>query len=689
MKLTRSFASSVILLMILFGFSNVYSEPYRFISMADSRGAYNGVNDPVLSNIVDFILLEDAEFVLFSGDLVNGSSTDSILTSQLYHWRDVMAPIYASNMYGAKIYAIPGNHEIQYLGSGEEVWQTIFNDLPSNGPAGETYMTYSFDYANAHFVMLDTNRYANWSTLNYNWLANDLASTTADHIFVFGHEPAYPAGPRIGSSLDYYPDQRDAFWQLLVDYDVDIYFTGHEHLYNHINVDGVHQIINGTSGAGIYWGYGGDFFHYALITVDGPSVSIDIIDDSGTIRDNFDLKKVSFGLIADVHYNVLEQSYKLINITNAVDTWNSRGNLSFVVELGDFIREIDATTDIESQAVGEAELQNFNGNVYGAIGNHDHSNLTADDYANTSSIMPARYYSFDTNGIHFIVLHGTNQPFFHVDSAQLIWLENDLASSSLPTVVFSHIRFDQDYPGVNQRTGNPYCVAGSIPHVDCLSAFAYNSDEVRDIFEDDGNVLAVFSGHTHTTLNARSAVNGIQYFAMTSGESHAIVNVSSSNNITVEGFGSQLSYAADIDADGILDDGDSSGTLGDTPCTGGSTVNCDDNCLREYNPDQSDADSDGVGDVCEIDCLISPVRIASNYYMSLKDAYDDAGNGDTIQSHATVLSDDLDINLNKSVTLQGGYWEVSGLHSSDYPLLPVQGLHNDTLPTEIIIETIK
>ena len=287
MKASRFFALSFVLLMILFGVSSVYSAPFRFISMADSRGVNNGVNDTVLSDIVDLILLEDAEFVLFSGDLVSGSITDSVLTSQLNHWRDVMAPIYISDMFGAKVYAGPGNHEIRSSGS-EVVWQSIFSDLPSNGPAGETYMTYSFDYLNSHFVMLNTDRAGNPHTINYNWLANDLASTTADHIYVFGHEPAFPVGPHLGSSLDFFPNQRDAFWQLLADYDVDIYFAGHEHLYNHIEVGGVRQVIVGTCGAPIYSGYGGEFYHYALVTVDGPDVSVEIIDDSGAIRDSFE-----------------------------------------------------------------------------------------------------------------------------------------------------------------------------------------------------------------------------------------------------------------------------------------------------------------------------------------------------------------------------------------------------------------
>jgi hypothetical protein len=122
-----------------------------------------------------------------------------------------------------------------------------FDDSMPNAREGSTY---SFEYGNAHFVII--NQYyatgAGSSTACvydawYNWLVEDLAQNQQPLVFVVGHEPAFPRGSRhCGDSLDEddcggnYLDWdnparplRDKFWALLNSHNVVAHFAGHEH----------------------------------------------------------------------------------------------------------------------------------------------------------------------------------------------------------------------------------------------------------------------------------------------------------------------------------------------------------------------------------------------------------------------------------------------------------------------------
>ena len=55
----------------------------------------------------------------------------------------------------------------------------------------------------------------------------------------------------------------------------------------------------------------------------------------------------------------------------------------------------------------------------------------------------------------------------------------------------------------------------------------------------------------------------------------------------------------DSDLDGIPDDGDGSGGIGDAPCAPGELLDCDDSCPNVRNVSQRDTDGNGVGDACQ------------------------------------------------------------------------------------------
>lgn len=55
---------------------------------------------------------------------------------------------------------------------------------------------------------------------------------------------------------------------------------------------------------------------------------------------------------------------------------------------------------------------------------------------------------------------------------------------------------------------------------------------------------------------------------------------------------------------------------------------------------------------------LEPIRIAGSvpvYYSSLQAAYDDSNDGDIIEIRSVILSEDLYVHLNKSITITGGY----------------------------------
>jgi acid phosphatase type 7 len=150
------------------------------------------------------------------------------------------------NMFEAKmrntaLWPTPGNHDLRsYMAPGKMApYYDIFS-TPINGEAGGiasgTEGYYSFDYANIHFVSLDSYGNSRDSTAGMaTWLKADLAATTQKWIIAYWHHPPYSKGSNDsdGSSGEDLKmrEMREQILPILDKYGVDLVLNGHSHNY--------------------------------------------------------------------------------------------------------------------------------------------------------------------------------------------------------------------------------------------------------------------------------------------------------------------------------------------------------------------------------------------------------------------------------------------------------------------------
>ena len=226
---------------------------------------------------------------------------------------------------------------------------------------------------------------------------------------------------------------------------------------------------------------------------------------------------VSFGIITDMHCTSNNDAHS-DGILKAVRVFNGLG-LDFTVELGDSIsgdanvetvRRQFATMD---QAYSQSEVPR-----YYVIGNHDEViGYKLDQSAElwkTALNVPSTYYSFDKNGFHFVVLD-----LLSVNTTELSWLKNDLASNPVQTVIFSHYPIaSYDDQGIGWFAGD---------------------SSIKSILEASGHVIAAFNGHLHK--NVSRIENGIHYYGMNDfpPNAYAVVTIYPDTAIEVKGYGAR------------------------------------------------------------------------------------------------------------------------------------------------------
>jgi 3',5'-cyclic AMP phosphodiesterase CpdA len=205
-------------------------------------------------------------------------------------------------------------------------------------------------------------------------------------------------------------------------------------------------------------------------------------------------KNLRIGLIADLHHDIMHDGKE--RLLSFIQQANATG-ADFIIQMGDFCipkKQNKALLDI---------YRDFNGPSYHILGNHDMDGGFSREETMEFWGMKKKYYSFDHNGFHFVILDGNDpnpKPWSgynrFINSEQQEWLRQDLEKTDLNTFVFSHQTIENEEGGVA------------------------NFLEMRQILEEanksggNNKVVACFSGHHHTDY--MTEINDIYYIQINS-----------------------------------------------------------------------------------------------------------------------------------------------------------------------------
>ncbi len=207
----------------------------RFAVYGDVRGGHR-----VHHEIVEAMLRDAPDFALHTGDLVLRGSDEG-------DWQRFFA-VAADLLARVPLYPVLGNHDMGRSGAEGLRLRDVFA-LPPGPPDAPVWAHwYSFDVADLHFVMLDSNSYDYPGQLE--WLEADLAGARAagaGAIFAVTHDGPYGRALHGGNR---YAAQH--YVPVLARYGVTLLFSGHEHYYQRGRAGGLNYIVTGGGGAPLY-----------------------------------------------------------------------------------------------------------------------------------------------------------------------------------------------------------------------------------------------------------------------------------------------------------------------------------------------------------------------------------------------------------------------------------------------------
>ena len=288
------------------------------------------------------------DFVLFLGDIAYRDGTDEEFTQNHF------GP-FVELLNERPSWPVLGNHEgsdgVSVAADESGPYFDAF-ELPRfaeiGGASSQTEAYYSFDYANAHFVMLDSDSSGvGPGSEQLAWLEADLAATDATWVVACMHHPPYTkgshdsdlptdSGGRMGAI-------RDSVLPVLEAAGVDLVLAGHSHVYErsypvragvvvdprdgldepYAKSEGTIYIVAGN-GSLADDKYAGEHevmvleeatLGSGLLTIDGDTLRWDGIDSAGSVIDSFTITHAPHRWVAFNDLRALAEDENAANVT--------------------------------------------------------------------------------------------------------------------------------------------------------------------------------------------------------------------------------------------------------------------------------------------------------------------------------------------------------------------------------------
>lgn len=289
---------SISVVFAIFSFWLPVAQAFTFAVMGDTQ-SFGTSQKGGLQQTARQIAKQKVSLVMSMGDLVHSCDGSKKCENKYKQWKSILGSLMN------KTYAVVGNHDRTAGSRSEKVWRKVFK-FPTNGPSGFEEQTYSFDYDNSHFVVLDTERPSSSHVIDdtqRQWLEDDLSKNTKENTFVFFHEPAFHTNFEKTDNLEAHPGERDALWSILDKHNVTAVFNGHEHLFSEKIIDSsvfpgathsIHQFAVARTdvsapdpsdpGNADYYYYGE---HYVTVNVIGKQITLKVYTTGGSLVKNF------------------------------------------------------------------------------------------------------------------------------------------------------------------------------------------------------------------------------------------------------------------------------------------------------------------------------------------------------------------------------------------------------------------